>query len=262
MQGLAGADQRPLTVQGRGSRSSAEIKAAILQKIPFRQVISKICQAADNLPVLQVRTRRGVSVKDVVTAKSSLIKKLLGEGFEALSGRDLTNFIVVKQKQLAASFLMEFLDQSLEWQSPLKAEVSFGPGNGFADPPVEGTKLSRRGTELNPFYPAAHRQPGSINADVIIPDYRKEPVKKTNLFAIVEIKFQNDRIKAKQITTYNELLRVAAQEKTGVTAGLLNSNNVSAGGRLALFRYPEDASGVVRASDDQRRTSSSTRRKN
>lgn len=257
LQGLTTADTRPVTVQGRGSRSSAEVKAAILQKIPYRQIISKICEAADKMPVLQVRKRRGLSVKDVVTAKSALIKKLLGEGFEALSGEDLTNFLIVKQKQLAASLVFEFLDYGLEWQSPLKTEVAFGPPRSFANPPVEGTKLTRVGSDLNPFYPAPHRRRGSISADLIIPDYRKEPVEKTNLFAIVEIKFPGDRIKTDQIDTYNLLLDRAAFEKTGVTAGTLNSSSVNSGGRLALFRFPEDAVGI---SDDEQRPSSSIRR--
>jgi len=258
LEGLTSADSRPLTVKGRGSQGTAEVKAAILQKIPYRQIISKICEAADKMPILQVRKRRGVSVKDVVTAKSTIIKKLLGEGFETLTGADLENFLVVKQKQLAASLVFEFLDMGLEWQSPLKTEVSFGPARSFADPPVEGTKLTRVGSDLNPFYPAPHRRKGSISADIVIPDYRKEPLKKTNIFAIVEIKFSGDTIKADQIRKYNLLLRAAAREKTGLTSGLLNGNDVNSGGRLALFRFPEDGVG---GDDDSSRPSSVSRRR-
>ncbi len=253
LEALSLADDRPLTVSGRMGSGKQEIKAAIKQKIPFRRVISEVCEKADSMPVLTVRRKdKGISLEKAVKAKSEIIKKLIGAGFEALADIELEEFIIVRQKQLAASFLFEFIDYGLDWKSPLKAEVSFGPGQRpkrvragfrpFENPPMEfGTKLKRVGYDLNPFYPAPHRAKGSISADLVIPDYRGKPVSKENLFAIVEIKFPNDEIKVEQLKTYKRLLNRSATEKTWATQGRLNVKEVSYGGKLALFRYPEDS---------------------
>ncbi|MEQ1325180.1 hypothetical protein [Acinetobacter soli] len=63
----------------------------------------------------------------------------------------------------------------------------------------------------------------------------------TNIFALVEIKFQNDRIDEKQFNNYNELKKQCANLKhtSKITA--------SEGFKLSLFRYPEG----VAFKDDQ-----------
>ncbi|MDI3379066.1 hypothetical protein [Acinetobacter sp. V89_7] len=58
----------------------------------------------------------------------------------------------------------------------------------------------------------------------------------TNIFALVEIKFQNDRIDKAQFDNYNDLKKQCANLKhaSKITA--------SEGFKLSLFRYPEDVS--------------------
>ncbi|MCE2029162.1 hypothetical protein [Sessilibacter corallicola] len=253
LKALSNMDVRPTTVTGRVGSGDPEIKRAIKQSIPFRKAISKVCEKADNMPVLTVRRKeKGISLEKAVKAKSEIIKKLIGAGFETLADIELEEFIIVRQKQLAASFLFEFIDYGVDWKSPLKAEVSFGPGGRskrargsfepFKDPPMEfGTKLKRVGYDLNPFYPAPHRAKGSISADLVIPDYRKEPVGKKNLFAIVEIKFPKDKIKTKQIINYHRLLNASKDVKDKLSLNKFNDNAVNSGGRIALFRFPEDS---------------------
>jgi hypothetical protein len=95
---------------------------------------------------------------------------------------------------------------------------------------------------VNPFFPLPIRGSGVISADLAIPDYRKEPLEKRNLFAIIEIKFQNDKIKNEQFRQYNYLAIKCGEVKTGVTT-LSRTNGragVTHGCRVALFRYPED----------------------
>ncbi|MFI8035567.1 hypothetical protein ACH8I4_17045 [Acinetobacter sp. ABJ_C3_5] len=104
-------------------------------------------------------------------------------------------------------------------------------------------KLKRTGRfDLNPFYPTPyHNQRGSIAADLVIAESRLEPISKTNLFAIVEIKFQGDSIKQAQFDQYNKLLKACKAEKEEKYG---KGNNYSGkgveGGYLSLFRYPED----------------------
>ncbi len=242
--GLAKKDKRPRTIKGAGSRSGSVIKTAIRRKIPFREVISQICAQADAMPILQQRKREGgkIRVKDIPKSKLKIIAKMVGMAAEELSGiENIDDFILVRLKQLAASIVFEFMDQGLDWKSPLKTEVSFGPGLGYADPPVEGTKLTRVGTGLNPFYPAPHRGRGSISADLVIPDYRKQPLDKGNIFAIVEIKFKGDSLKAGQIKEYEKLFDVGAKKKTGEAKALHEGQPVNKGGNVALFRFPEDS---------------------
>ena len=63
----AGADpQGPLTrkAQGRGA-GDVVINAAIEQKIPFRQVIGLVCDKAANMPVLDLRKKKGLKIQDL-----------------------------------------------------------------------------------------------------------------------------------------------------------------------------------------------------
>jgi hypothetical protein len=169
----------------------------------------------------------------------------------------LDGFILVKLKQLMVNHCFEFMDRVLEWKSPLKAEVCYGPPPFYAEPKMESaTQLLRTGyTALNPFYPAPYRGEGSQSADLVIPETRHAPPGKSNIFAIVEIKFPNDDPKEKQFTSYRELLRHAAKVKDAMFRELQDHASnfkspktpltymgqpVSSGGHLSLLRWPED----------------------
>lgn len=82
---------------------------------------------------------------------------------------------------------------------------------------------------------------GSISADLVIPDYCKNPLNKGNIFAIVEVKFQGDRIKVDQIKEYEKLFSVGAKKKTGDAKALHEGQPVNKGGNVALFRFPDDS---------------------
>jgi len=229
--------------KGRGA-GAPEIIAAIEQHIPFRQVISMVCAKADKTPAIGLRRKKGVTIKDLPKAKQKVLMELLALSAEELAGvSDIDQFIVVRLKQLVANFIFEFIDEVLGWKSPLKAEVCFGPSAKFDDPKLAGaTRLLRTGSTLNPFYPAPYRQRGSCSADLAIPDYRKQPLKKDNLFAIIEIKFPGDSIKKEQFVNYKELADTAAKIKKDA-ASLVRTNGQKGEGtgcRVALFRYPED----------------------
>ena len=224
---------------GRGGNNQV-IATAIKQKIPFRPAISLACRAADSMPVMSLRKKRGVTVKDVVSAKKTLLKEIAGLTIEQLADVNIEDFYVVHLKQLALSLLIEYMDSALDWQSPLKAEVCFGPPPHYADHPVEGATQLKRVGKISPFWPAPHRRKGSIAADIMITERRKKKPDKSNIFAIVEIKFPNDRIEQKQFDQYNSLLILAAKVKTAQSPTTLDSKAVSKGGDLSLFRYPED----------------------
>jgi hypothetical protein len=228
---------------GRGAGNSL-INAAIEQKIPFRKVISEVCDKAEKMPVLQLRKKQGIKVADIAKAKRKALEALLATSVEHIADVDLDAFIVVRLKQLATSLLFEFVDYALDWKSPMKAEVSFGPNPGFSDHPLEAgsaTQLKRVG-KISPFYPmpAPNQRKGSISADLVIPDYRKKRCDKNNIFALVEIKFPNDKIDLKQFEQYDDLLEAGAKVKTASHAVRYNNQSVTSGGRLSLFRYPED----------------------
>ena len=240
----AGVDPQNPTTQrasGRGARD-AVIKAAVQQKIPFRSIISDVCDKANSMPVIQLRKKKGVSVKDLPSAKRRALEEILRVGLENVADVDLDGLILVRLKQLAASLMFEFVDHCLDWASPLKAEVTFGPPKQYTDHPVErGTKLKRAG-KVSPFYPfpQPNNRHGSISADLVINEYRKQRTDKNNIFAIVEIKFEGDKIDKKQFEQYDALLKRAGTVKTDNSPIRLNNEVVSSGGRLSLFRYPED----------------------
>ena len=79
---------------------------------------------------------------------------------------------------------------------------------------IEQTRLRRDGIELNPFFPPPYLGKGTIGADLIIPEYRGEPLTLTNIFALIEIKFKGDKIKNKQFQQYSRLQKQCAEEKT------------------------------------------------
>lgn len=231
---------------GRGAGNPL-IEAAIEQKIPFRKVISMVCDKSNLEPLIQLRKKKGthIEAKDIPKIKSKVLKELIARGIEeGADVKDLDAFVTVRLKQLTADLLFEFIDYALDWKSPLKCEVSFGPPTKYSDHPLDGgseTKLKRVG-KLNPFYPnpPPNNRKSSIGADLIIPDYRKKRCDKNNIFAIVEIKFQNDTIDEEQFKNYDRLLKEAAKTKTAGHAIRYANKPVSSGGRLSLFRYPED----------------------
>ncbi|MBN8755455.1 MULTISPECIES: hypothetical protein [Variovorax] len=240
---LAAADpqgQNTRKATGRGAGETT-INAAIEQKIPFRDAISKVCVAADRMPVLSLRRKKGVSIKDLPHAKRKIIEELLAMSVEQLTDVELEEFFVIKLKQLAVNLLFEFVDECLDWASPLKCEEAFGPPPSYDDHPVEGvTRLKRLGT-INPFYPSPYQyRKGGISADLVIQEYRHQKPDKGNIFAIVEIKFPGDRIEAKQLDAYQRMLDRAAKVKTERAPIRFQNKPVSSGGRLSLFRYPED----------------------
>ena len=77
---------------------------------------------------------------------------------------------------------------------------------------------------------------GVIGADIVIPEYRGEPLTLTNIFALVEIKFQGDRIDEEQFQNYERLKSQCAHAKKA------SKITASEGFKLSLFRYPEDVS--------------------
>ena len=184
--------RNPTTKRGEGWGSDKDaIKAAIQQRIPFRRIISEVCDKAEAMPVLQLRKKKDITVKDLPKAKRQALEEILRVGLENVADVDLDQFVLVRLKQFAASLMFEFIDYCLDWASPLKAEVTFGPAKAYTDHPLNGgTRLKRVG-KASPFYPfpQPNNRRGSISADLIINDYRKEPTGKNNLFASVEIKF-------------------------------------------------------------------------
>lgn len=241
--------------QGRGG-TDAVIKAAIEQKIPFRQVIGMVCEKADQMPVISLRGKKGISPAKLAS-RNKLLAELVCMTVEELAEVELDDFLIVRLKQLAANLMFEFIDHCLEWASPLKCEVSFGPAPAYADHPLDAgsaTRLKRIGA-VNPFYPMPHRSRGSIAADLVIPERRKKHLDKGNIFAIVEVKFQKDRIVADQFKGYHDLLKKAAIVKTAASPVRYENKAVSSGGRVALFRYPEDMPAKARGEQpDQKDT--------
>jgi hypothetical protein len=221
-------------------------------RIPFRDAITQVCAAADRMPVWSLRKKDGVSIKDLSKAKRKIIEELLSMSVEQLADVKLEEFFVIRLKQLAVNLLFEFVDECLGWASPLKCEVNFGPPPSFDDHPVEGaTKLQRLG-KVNPFYPSPFQyRKGSIAADLMISEYRHQRPDKGNIFAIVEIKFEGDRIEAAQFVAYKRILERAAQVKTGRAPITFQGKPVSSGGRLSLFRYPEDIAVHEKKEPDQ-----------
>ncbi|MBS0426582.1 MAG: hypothetical protein JSR41_04750 [Proteobacteria bacterium] len=232
--------QQTRKAEGRGADGNV-ISAAIRQKIPFRDVITKICTLADKIPPITLRKHKGVQIKDLPQAKRKVLEELLGRSIKELTEQEAEQFILVRLKQLAVNLLFEFIDECLDWASPLKCEEAFGPPPKFEDHPVVGSTRLKRIGKASPFYPSPFQyQKGSIAADLVIQEYRHQRPDKSNIFAIVEIKFQGDRIEAKQFEQYQRLLREAAVVKTARTSIRYMDKVVNSGGRLSLLRFPED----------------------
>jgi hypothetical protein len=251
------ATKHPKKTPGRPWVERPEIVAAIRQTIPFRKEIGNVCALADKLPVIQLRRKDGGKLKprDIPTSKIKIFLELLqltADEFGALD--EIEGFTLVRLKQLVVSRLFEFVDEMLDWASPLKAEACYGEGPGFSDPKLEsGTKLLRRGTAINPFWPTPQGK-GSISADITLPDYRKEALAKNNTFALIEIKFPGDKPGKNQFEDYENLSKVCSIVKTDKTTlpKTNGSTGVTMGCRIALFRYPEDIAVELRDDDDKK----------
>lgn len=241
------------TVQGtgRGANVSPTIKTAIQQKIPFRPVISKVCEVADQLPLVQLRKKKGKKFSDVIpTSRMDIMIELLSMTSGEFLNATIEDFTIVRLKQLATNIMFEFMDELLGWKSPLKPEVCFGydaKTGKYLPPLLQGTtRLQRSNSELNPFWPMPYKGKNVIGADIIIPEYRGEALTLKNIFALVEIKFAGDRIAKNQFDNYADLNKQCAKEKFG------KHTTVNEGFKLSLFRYKEDASPQDEQKDEQK----------
>jgi hypothetical protein len=227
-------------------RGHQGFKKQISERIPFRKVISEVCDKANTNSFPQLKKKKGVKVSDLPKARQKILESWAGLILSEIVNEDIgSEFLIARLKQLAASIMFEFVDEILGWKAPIKTEVCFGAK--FEDPQLlfpGNPRLKRTGSlDLNPFYPTPyHNQRGSIAADLVIAESRLEPISKTNLFAIVEIKFQGDSIKDKQFNQYDRLLEACkkAKEKKYGKHNNYSGKGVHEGGYISLFRYPED----------------------
>lgn len=159
----------------RGRKENVTYQQYIERKIPFRPVISTVCQWALKSPLKVPRRIR---------------KKIPGEVIETT--------IDIALKQTTASLVFEVVDDLLAWQSPLKAEPNY---DGTSYMPMLGDPSTRpkRISEFFPFWP---RPKGSLAPDLVIVEYRQQPFDVGNVFAAVEIKFPNDWVKREQLEDY------------------------------------------------------------
>ncbi|MBU3848628.1 MAG: hypothetical protein H9855_17005, partial [Candidatus Acinetobacter avistercoris] len=77
---ITGSDKQSSVTKNPSGRGAtvAGIPAAIMQKIPFRPVISKVCETADQLPMVQLRAKKGQKLKDAIPkSKVTIVAKLL-----------------------------------------------------------------------------------------------------------------------------------------------------------------------------------------
>lgn len=163
----------------RGRNENVTYKHYIERKIPFRPVISTVCQWALKSPIKVPRRIR---------------KKIPGEAIETT--------IDIALNQTTASLVFEAVDDLLEWQSPLKAEPNYMRKTRAAllgEPDTRPKRISN----YFPFWP---RPKGSLAPDLVIVEYRQKPFDVRNVFAAVEIKFPNDWVKDKQMTDYVDLM--------------------------------------------------------
>ena len=163
----------------RGRSENVTYRQYIERKIPFRPVISMVCQWALKSPLVVPRRIR---------------KKIPGEVIETT--------IDIALKQTTASLVFEAVDDLLAWQSPLKAEPNYNAASRAAmlgDPATRPLRIS----EYFPFWP---RPKGSLAPDLVIVEYRQQPFEVDNVFAAVEIKFPNDWVRDVQMQDYVRLM--------------------------------------------------------
>ncbi|MCY1242149.1 hypothetical protein D9M72_550930 [compost metagenome] len=190
------------------SRRSGEVdqfKEYIQRKIPFRPVISVVCDLAYKFPIVVPRRVR---------------KKISETGAE---------FVDVQLKQTTASVMFETIDSLLEWKSPLKAEPNYNKASRSAYLGSPSTRV-KRFNDMFIFWP---RPRGSLAPDIAIVEYRQEPWETKNVFAAVELKFPGDWAQAKQMDDYTALMTAP-----GGTASQGKQ-------KVALMRIPEDCVDLV-----------------
>ncbi|QXI30124.1 VRR-NUC domain-containing protein [Pseudomonas vanderleydeniana] len=194
------------TVSRRGDENLI-FKEYIERKVPFRPVISQVCNAALQMPIKVPRRLR---------------KKIAGELVDTT--------IEIALKQTTASLLFEAVDEVLDWRSPLKAEPNYNKNSSKAllgDPPTRPKRFGK----VFPFWP---RPWESLAPDLVVVEYRQEPFETENVFAAVEIKFPRDWAKQQQMKQYVRLM----MPKTGINREKIGKEKV------ALLRVPEDCVGL------------------
>ncbi|CUI74656.1 MULTISPECIES: VRR-NUC domain-containing protein [Achromobacter] len=170
----------------RGRSENVTYRQYIERKIPFRPIISTVCQWALKSPLKVPRRIR---------------KRIPGEVIETT--------IDIALKQTTASLVFEAVDDLLTWQSPLKAEPNYDAASRVAllgEPATRPKRISK----YFPFWP---RPRGSLAPDLVIVEYRQQPFEVNNVFAAIEIKFPNDWVKGKQMGDYARLMN---EDKTKV----------------------------------------------
>ncbi|WP_332608310.1 VRR-NUC domain-containing protein [Achromobacter sp. ESBL13] len=163
----------------RGRSENVTYRQYIERKIPFRPVISTVCQWA---------------LKSPLTVPRRLRKKIPGDVIETT--------IDIALKQTTASLVFEVVDDLLAWQSPLKAEPNYD-GTSYKAMLGEPSTRPKRISQYFPFWP---RPRGSLAPDLVIVEYRQQPFDVENVFAAVEIKFPSDWAKPAQMKDYVRLM--------------------------------------------------------
>ncbi|AYD64964.1 VRR-NUC domain-containing protein [Achromobacter sp. B7] len=163
----------------RGRSENVTYRQYIERKIPFRPVISTVCQWA---------------LKSPLTVPRRIRKKIPGDAIETT--------IDIALKQTTASLVFEVVDDLLAWQSPLKAEPNYD-GTSYKAMLGEPSTRPKRISQYFPFWP---RPRGSLAPDLVIVEYRQQPFDVDNVFAAVEIKFPNDWAKPAQMKSYVRLM--------------------------------------------------------
>ena len=250
-------DSGGYTTQKEKTRFEKEYKVYIKEKIPFRALISEICEIADKNAIPELRKRPKITVKDLGRSKAKILENWAGLLIAEMIEMDIADeFLVARLKQFAASIMFEYVDDIFYWKSPIKPEVCFG--GKFEDPKYDSQiplKLQRSDTDINPFYPSPYRdQKGSFAADLVIPETRMSEISKTNIYAIVEIKFPRDKPGKGQMDKYKDYLIKSKKEKERKYGqhNNLSKHNMVHGGKLALFRYPEDTPNYGKTNSTQK----------
>jgi hypothetical protein len=190
----------------RQAGEGATFKEYIERKIPFRPAISLICKLALEHPITVPR----------------LIRNIL----KRKTRKDLTesDYVQAELRQITASILFVIIDETLKWQSPLKAEPNYKPsGEPYLGSPP--TRVARIVKFDYAFWP---RPRGVLSPDLVIVEYRQKPWTVDNVFAAVEIKFPRDWVRNEQLNDYSKVMK--------------NKN------KIALLRVPEDCVGMPQKS--------------
>lgn len=114
-------------------RGHQGFKKQISERIPFRKVISEVCDKANTNSFPQLKKKKGVKVSDLPKARQKILESWAGLILSEIVNEDIgSEFLIARLKQLAASIMFEFVDEILGWKAPIKTEVCFGAK--FEDP--------------------------------------------------------------------------------------------------------------------------------